>query len=467
MCSTVSAMRRVLSMLTIVGVVLSGCDVATDPVQRATATVDELDARTVVSTPEPLGIIDAPSPAVTRVALTTASSDPPLRETRPTDAENYAAVATPEPHVSGVKEIETEVLAEGLDQPVFIGHAGDASGRLFVVEKHGVIRVIKDDQLLAKPFLDIRDRVGSSENEQGLFSFAFHPSYATNGRVFVDYTDQNGSTVIAEFEADPLGAVADRESERVVLNILQPFRNHNGGMLAFSPIDGFLYISVGDGGSSGDPHSNGQNPATLLGSILRINVDTDANYGIPVDNPFVNDPGSRSEIFVFGLRNPWRFSFDRLTGDLWIGDVGQRDLEEINLAMAPLRGGINFGWNAMEGSQCFPPVRHELASCTSRNFQGPVAEYGRGKGCSVTGGYVYRGRRFPTLAGTYVFGDYCSGRIWTLALDPDGDWRMVERAKINARISSFGEGGDGEIYMVDHSGGRVLRLLVGGERPAG
>ena len=213
--------------------------------------------------------------------------------------------------------------------PYFVGHAGDASGRLFVVEKQGRILVVQNGQVRNDPFLDITDRVRSQAYEQGLFSVAFHPGYPTNGRIFVDYTDHNGDTVVSEFTADAAQARANPQSERVLLQIEQPYENHNGGMIAFGPRDGYLYISAGDGGSGGDPLQHGQNPSTLLGSLLRIDVDTESGYAIPVDNPFASQPARRAEIFAYGLRNVWRFSFDRVTGDLWLADVGQNDLEEV------------------------------------------------------------------------------------------------------------------------------------------
>lgn len=363
--------------------------------------------------------------------------------------------------------INVEPVAEGFVRPVFVGHAGDASGRLFIAEKRGVIRVVRLGRLLAEPFLDIRDRVGSSGNEQGLLGIAFHPSYASNGRLFVDYTDLSGDTVISEFLVDSSGRTVDADSEQIVLRIEQPFKNHNGGMLAFGPNDGYLYVSVGDGGSGGDPQANGQNPGTLLGSILRLNVNEEGGYVVPAGNPFVNADDKRPEVFVYGLRNPWRFSFDQVTGDMWIGDVGQSDLEEIDLALAPLRGGLNFGWNKLEGSQCFPPGLGAFARCVPAAFELPVAEYGRDYGCSVTGGYVYRGQRFAELVGMYVFGDYCSGRIWTLELGDSDGWQMVQRGKVTGRVASFGEGEDGEIYVVDDRGGYLFRLLVTTSPPQG
>ena len=403
------------------------------------------------------------APAATETPVSTAAPEPTPTPTRtPVPMPEFAA--TPQAAPPGGLAIDAQVVASGFDRPIFVGHAGDASGRLFVVEKPGRILVVQNGQVRGEPFLDITDRVGSEAYEQGLFSVAFHPGYPTNGRIFVDYTDHNGDTVVSEFTADPGQARADPQSERVLLQIEQPYENHNGGMIAFGPQDGYLYISAGDGGSGGDPLGHGQNPGTLLGSLLRIDVDVESGYANPVDNPFVNQPDKRSEIFAYGLRNVWRFSFDRVTGDLWIADVGQNDLEEVHLALAPLRGGLNFGWNIMEGSECYPPV---VSECSTEGLQIPVGEYGRDNGCSITGGYVYRGQAFPALAGAYIFGDYCSGRVWTLQLDDQGAWQMIQRADFDFLIPTFGEGGDGELYVTDDAGGRLLRLIAVNEPPSG
>ncbi len=419
---------------------------------------------TSTSEPTPTAGVDvAASPAATQAPAATATPEP-TPEPTPTPAPTPEIVATPQPAPAGGLVIDVQVVAAGFDRPIFVGNAGDASGRLFVVEKQGRILVVQNGQVRDEPFLDITDRVRSDAYEQGLFSVAFHPGYPTNGRIFVDYTDHNGDTVVSEFAADPGQARADPQSERVLLQIEQPYQNHNGGMIAFGPRDGYLYISAGDGGSGGDPLQHGQNPGTLLGSLLRIDVNAESGYAIPVDNPFASQPDKRAEIFAYGLRNVWRFSFDRVTGDLWLADVGQNDLEEVHLALAPLRGGLNYGWNIMEGSVCFPPI---VPRCASEGLQIPVAEYGRDFGCSITGGYVYRGQAFPALAGAYIFGDYCSGRVWTLQLDDQGAWQMVQRADFDFLIPTFGEGGDGEIYVTDDAGGRLLRLIAVNEPPSG
>ena len=443
---------------------------ATTPVQAsppATAVptvVVPTPTPTAISEPTPTaGVEVASTPAATEAPVATPTPEP-TPEPTPTLAPTPEVAATPQPSPPDSLGIDVQVVASGFDRPIFVGHAGDASGRLFVVEKQGRILVVQNGQVRNDPFLDITDRVRSQAYEQGLFSVAFHPGYPTNGRIFVDYTDHNGDTVVSEFTADAAQARANPQSERVLLQIEQPYENHNGGMIAFGPRDGYLYISAGDGGSGGDPLQHGQNPSTLLGSLLRIDVDTESGYAIPVDNPFASQPARRAEIFAYGLRNVWRFSFDRVTGDLWMADVGQNDLEEVHLALAPLRGGLNYGWNIMEGSACFPPV---LSECATEGLQIPVAEYGRDFGCSITGGYVYRGHAFPALAGAYIFGDYCSGRVWTLHLDDQGTWQMIERADFDFLIPTFGEGGDGEIYVTDDAGGRLLRLIAVNEPPSG
>jgi glucose/arabinose dehydrogenase len=333
--------------------------------------------------------------------------------------------------------------------------AGDGGDRLFVVEQPGRIRIVRNGEVEPEPFLDIADRVALS-TEQGLLGLAFHPRYGQNGRFFVDYTDTSGDTVVAEYRVstdDP--DRADPGSERVVLAFDQPFANHNGGDLAFGP-DGYLWIGTGDGGSGGDPMGNGQDLGTLLGKMLRIDVDhRDAGlaYAIPPDNPFVERAGARAEIWALGLRNPWRYSFDRATGDLWIGDVGQSSFEEIDHVPSD-EAGLNFGWNVMEGGGCFQPP----SGCDESGITLPVAGYGHDAGCSVTGGYVYRGTRWPALAGAYLFADFCSGVIWGLdASDPKAE--PAELLTLGHNISSFGQDDEGELYVTDLVSGQVLRVV--------
>lgn len=343
----------------------------------------------------------------------------------------------------------TPVVTHGLRSPLFLTHAGDGSGHLFIVEQPGTIRVVVQGVLRDKPFLDITERVLSG-GERGLLGVAFHPDYRRNGRFFVNYNrQQDGATVLAEYhrEGQTLQASPD---DRVLMTVPQPFANHNGGMVAFGP-DGFLYVGRGDGGSRGDPQNRAQNRQELLGKILRIDVDRDRPYAIPADNPFAR-AGGRPEIFAYGIRNPWRFSFDRETKVLWLADVGQDKWEEIDLVS---KGG-NYGWRGMEGFHCYEPAE----DCPTRGITMPVVEYGHENGrCSVTGGYVYRGKTIPSLRGTYVFGDYCSGEMFgiktegtrTLRSEPD----LLR--KTGSRISSFGEDEAGELYVVDH-GGAVYKI---------
>ena len=348
-----------------------------------------------------------------------------------------------------------ERVVDGLDAPLLVTHAGDGSGRLFVVEQPGRIRVVAAGRLIDRPLLDISRRV-SAGGERGLLGLAFHPRFGVgDGRLFVNYTDTNGDTVVSSFVVTAPGAdTADPGSEVVLLRIEQPFANHNGGALAFGP-DGFLYVATGDGGSGGDPLDSGQRLDTLLGKILRIDVDAAEGgraYGIPADNPFVDRPGAAPEIWAHGLRNPWRISFDRATGDLWIGDVGQGSWEEID-RLAPSAGGSNLGWNRVEGRHCY-----QGRACDPAAYVQPVTEYSHAEGCSVTGGHVYRGTRWPAMAGTYLFADYCTGSIWGIASVTE-EWATPTSLLASGRnIASFGEDEAGEIYLADISTGGVYRV---------
>ena len=339
----------------------------------------------------------------------------------------------------------------GLDSPVQVTHAGDRSGRLFIVEQAGRVRTLKDGRLLPRPFLDITARV-TSGGEMGLLSVAFHPRYTENGRFYVNYTTSDGErlrSVVAEYRVSQDADVAGT-TERILLEVAQPFRNHNGGLNLFGP-NGMLYIGFGDGGSGRDPLNNGQRLDTLLGKILRIDVDGGTPYRVPPDNPFVSRAGARGEIWAYGLRNPWRFSFDRNTGRLFAADVGQNLLEEVDV----VERGKNYGWRIMEGTSCHIPA----SACSREGLELPIAEYDRAGGCSITGGYVYRGTRIQGLAGRYLFGDYCSGRIWALTETASNRWSMASLLSTDLRISSFGEDAAGEVYVVDHSG--ALYVIVG------
>jgi glucose/arabinose dehydrogenase len=337
-----------------------------------------------------------------------------------------------------------EAVASGLDRPLDIQSARDGTGRLFIVEQGGVIRILQNGAMLETPFLDISERITDKGNEQGLLGLAFHPDFKNNGIFYVNYTEGSGDTVIARFSAQ--GDIADPNSEARLLGVKQPFPNHNGGGLAFGP-DGYLYIGLGDGGSGGDPQGNGQSLDTLLGKILRIDVNSGDPYAIPADNPFGN------EILHYGLRNPWRFSFDSLTGDLWIGDVGQGSWEEIDYLPAGTPGGVNFGWNVFEGM-------HEYTTGVQLdNLRMPLFEYSHSEGCSVTGGYVYRGS-MPEWQGVYFYADFCSGTVWGVLQTEDMNGETFNSTVLfqtGAQITSFGVDEAGEIYFADRSG-NILRL---------
>ncbi len=328
----------------------------------------------------------------------------------------------------------------------YLTHAGDGSGRLFVTLQPGIVMVFPNDPdaASADTFLDIRDRVSNKGNEEGLLGLAFDPKYAESGQFYVYYSAAGPRrSVLSRFSVPPGSTAADPASELVLLEIPQPFSNHNGGQIAFGP-DGYLYVGLGDGGRAGDPFDNGQDTSTLLGSILRIDVGSvgeRGGYGIPPDNPFrAAGDGSRPEIWAYGLRNPWRFSFDLETGDLWVADVGQNQYEEVDL----IEPGGNYGWNVMEGNSCFSPS----TGCSTEGLIRPVVQYGREDGCSITGGYVYRGSRLPSLRGAYVYGDFCSGRIWALRYDGTVVSEHLELIDSELRISSFGLDESGELYVL-------------------
>lgn len=345
-------------------------------------------------------------------------------------------------------DVSMQLVTRGLRRPVHLTHANDNSKRLFITEQAGVIRILKDGRLLIRPFLDISKKVKSG-GETGLLSVAFHPSFKENRRFFVYYTSSKGGlhTVVSEFHAESHLDFAEAENERVILTVPQPYSNHNGGQMAFGP-DGYLYIGLGDGGAGNDPLGNGQNLSTLLGSILRIDVnkrEAGKEYAIPQDNPLVAKPDVRAEIWAYGLRNPWRFSFDPVTGTMYAADVGQNAREEIDL----IEAGKNYGWNIMEGSICTPGVN---VNCNTKGLTLPIVEYARDQGITVIGGFVYRGSRIPDLCGAYLYGDFGSGRVWGLRHKKH---KVVEKKlllKTNFLISSFGTGEDYEIYIVNYSG---------------
>jgi glucose/arabinose dehydrogenase len=397
------------------------------------------------------GLLLAGALTVLALACQSASAAPSRQASQPSGeraAVKPAPVAGSAQQAGGsVPQIALEALPFGFKQPLFITHAGDGSGRQFVVEKGGTIRVIKGGQLLNAPFIDLSSKIRSSGSEQGLLGLAFHPRYAENGRFFVGYTDTAGRNTVERYQVSADPDRGDPSSGVTLLSIDDPAPNHNGGNVVFGP-DGKLWVGTGDGGASGDRYQNGQNRQTLLGKMLRLDVDSGEPYGIPTDNPYVGVAAYRPEIWAMGLRNPWRYSFDRATGDLWIADVGQNAYEEIDRVAAGSAGGLNFGWPIAEGLHCYPSG----TQCDVSPYTQPVAEYGRDGGCSVTGGYVYRGAAYPTLQGLYFFGDFCSGRIWSLDAQEGGTWRMTEQRKDAIQISSFGEDEAGELYVTTFSG---------------
>jgi glucose/arabinose dehydrogenase len=408
--------------------------VATAPIAPTRAVATQPPPATAAPTDTP-----QPEPTATAVVEEPATEEPAPAVVPPAE--------TPPPAAEPVTAVTLAPVAQGFEAPTFVGSAGDE--RLFVVEQRGRIRIVQDGEVVAEPFLDIHDQVGSGANEQGLLSVAFHPDYEQNGYFFVNYTDRNGNTVISRFEVSDDRNRADHGSEMVLLQINQPYGNHNGGQLKFGP-DNYLYVGMGDGGSGGDPQNHGQNPRTLLGTLLRLDVDfagDGANYGIPPDNPYVGDEAGRNEVWATGLRNPWRFSFDRDTGDLYVADVGQNQYEEVNFVPAGDGAGLNYGWNFMEGNHCYRD------GCDPSAFYAPVVEYSHGAGeCSVTGGYVYRGAASAELAGNYFYGDYCSGRLWALFQTEDGSWVNNEVGLSPSNPTTFGEGFDGELYLATRDG---------------
>ena len=384
------------------------------------------------------------------------------------EGQQAASVAQPGGDLPGEPAIELVQIADGLIDPINVTGVPDGSGRLFVLERVGTIRIIQDGQLLEEPFLDISSQVKIDFLEQGLLGLAFHPDYANNGRFFVFYSEYNtnGDHFLVEYsvsEDDP--NVADPESGRVILTVEDPYVNHNGGDILFGP-DGYLYVTIGDGGLAGDPYENAQDISNLLGKILRLDVDTQSSqpYGIPEDNPFapggvgqsgvVTDPAqtgdyhpdARPEIFMYGLRNAWQFSFDPATGDMYIADVGQVFWEEINFVPAGEGAGWNFGWDYLEGAHCYPPDESE--ACGANFGVLPVAEFVHGEnGCSITGIGVYRGTTSPELDGIYFSSDFCSGKIWGLARDDGGTWQFEELFDSELPVTGAGQGDDGELYI--------------------
>jgi len=391
------------------------------------------------------------------------ASGSPMRRTRL--AALISLLALPALAVAGSagepQALELQLLATGLAQPTAIASAGDGSGRLFIAEQDGTIRIWDGTQLLPADFLDIRTSVEGG-GERGLLGLAFHPSYASNGLFYVHYSSaaEGGDATVAQYSVsagDPNDANEGSGAVLLVVDQDASQANHNGGDMHFGP-DGFLYVALGDDGGSGDPLGNGQDLSTLPGSLIRIDVDNPdppLAYGIPTTNPFTTTPGARGEIWAYGLRNPWRFSFDRATGDVFIADVGQNSLEEVNLQRADSLGGENYGWNCKEGTADFDFV----PACASKTLTDPIVEYAQlAGGCfsggsgSVTGGYRYRGTTWKSLGGLYIYADFCTGQIYQAEEDVDTEWTATPALATSLSITTFGEDDDGELYLADRDG---------------
>jgi glucose/arabinose dehydrogenase len=382
------------------------------------------------------------SPSASDSTKEPASPIPVLSGTPLPTIETPAPSATLTPVLPDPASATWQLVVDGLASPVDMESLDD--GRLFVVEQRGTIVVYQDGRLIDTPFLDIRGRVNTNGNERGLLGLAFDPAFSQNGLFYVDYTGSGGDTYVSRLHADPESNQADPSSEQILLHIRQPYANHNGGHLAFGP-DGYLYIGMGDGGSAGDPQGNGQSLSTLLGKLLRIDVRNGDTYSIPADNPFVNVKDARPELWAYGLRNPWRFSFDAATGDLYIGDVGQNQWEEVDYQPAGAPGGQNYGWSIREG---FHEYKGQADGLTE-----PAVEYSHSDGCSISGGVVVRDPALPAWQGVYVYGDFCSGYVWGLLGQPDGTWLNSLLFQTSASITGFGTDAIGQVYLIDRNGG--------------
>lgn len=439
-------MRKLLGPLLLIFIwVLSACR---DGIPSETI----VDA-TIVSSPTVAPTAPIVASSTVEPTIIPATAEPSAEPTlAPTRTVSPTPTNTPIPS-KPVDSISLVPIIEGaFSRPIYLTHAFDE--RLFVVEQAGAVHILKNGQLLGEPFLDIQDRVGSNQLEQGLLSIAFHPHYQENGRLFAHYTDKAGTSHISSFEASSDNPDrADTSSEIILLSVEQPYPNHNGGHLKFGP-DGYLYVGFGDGGSANDPLGSGQNPNTLLGTLLRLDVDHSPEiYAIPATNPFTSAENRRNEIWAWGLRNPWRFSFDRLTGDLFIADVGQNQWEEVHFQPAASEGGENYGWNILEGSHCFL-----LENCDKAGLEMPIFEYNHQEGCSITGGYMYRGSQFLSLYGNYFVADFCSGNIWRLFPEMEGTYSSTKVLDSDFVISSFGEDVNGELYVLVHDAGSVFQV---------
>ena len=381
------------------------------------------------------------------------------------------------------KNLSSVLIADGYKKPVFITSSPNNAKLLYIVEQAGLIKIINDGKKLSRPFFDINKRVVNPNrpgDERGLLGFAFHPNHTNNGKFYINYMDNDGNTIISEFSTNS-ELRANHKSERIILKLKQPYGNHNGGDIQFGP-DGYLYISIGDGGKAGDPLNAGQDLSSLFGKIIRIDIEQKP-YGSPKSNPFFGQKDKREEIWAWGLRNVWRFSFDKQTGDKYLADVGQNKWEEVNFEPASSKGGLNYGWRIMEANHCYDPKEN----CPTEGLIKPIIEYPNDaihpafafriieelsfsetdvEGCSVTGGYVYRGQRIKSMQGQYIFGDYCSGNIWTLKVVNGKAINFKNRTEeinigggeFTTYISSFGQDSDGEIYIIDYNGG-IYKLI--------
>ena len=361
--------------------------------------------------------------------------------------------------VPGWPAVKVELVTDRLNEPLYVTHAGDGSGRLFGVERKGRVVIVRDGVLVPTPFLDLTSKISWDQFKRqggGLLSVAFHPDYADNGFFYVHYTPRPTNVVVARYQVSADNPdVADVNSAVTLLDVEMANDLHHGGLLSFGP-DGYLYVGLGDGSRRGDPRGPAQQKSSLLGKLLRLAVDGEPPYSIPPDNPFVGDPDARPEVWAYGLRNPWRFSFDRANGDLYIGDVGQASAEEIDFQRAGTAAGRNYGWSMQEGRAC----SRVAASCDREGLEQPIVEYDQSLGCAVVGGYVYRGPSFPGLTGLYLYGDFCSGRIWGLREQADGTWQGQELLKTSLAISSFGEDEVGDVYVTSLSDGGLYRLTA-------
>lgn len=381
-----------------------------------------------------------------------------------------ASLGTPQPKATPVTDgsstgLSLQQIASGLTFPTSVINAGDGSSRLYITEQRGTVRVIENGSLVSGNFLDLSAEVKCC-GEQGLLGLAFHPDFSHNGYLFVYYINQDGDAVIARYHSPPGSQEADKDPQHIILTIKQPTPIHNGGQLQFGP-DGYLYIGTGDGGSfdstgdgsGNDPQNNGQRLDTLLGKILRIDIDHAQPYAIPPTNPYATSASARKEIWASGLKNPWRFSFDQLTGDLYISDVGRDRWEEINFQAHNSPGGENYGWRLMEGPACFYPA-HDCNPDGTLTL--PAIQFSHSQGCAVIGGYVYRGNQAPALVGKYLYADFCTGKIWGAARSEDGAWSSTLLLDSDYMITSFGEDQDGELYIThrDKADGAIYRLVV-------